>query len=213
MSGLDNLVDAIQLTLENNDSKINTSVPGTIVSYDPATNRAKVRPLLPKKLADGKVLPAPEIVQVPVIFPASGMAEGGKQAGITLPIAPGDGVMLSFQQRSLENWLSGNNEAPDDPRKFDLSDCVATPGLNNKDFAGNGTDMVIRMDKATVTLKPDNTIVFGNENSSITLSPDGTIALKGTSITIDAGGKSFVLETHLHTNTEPGAGLSGVPQG
>jgi hypothetical protein len=213
MSGLDNLVDAIQLVLEDNNSQLNTSVPGTIVSYDPATNRAKVRPLLPKKLANGQVLPAPEIVQVPVIFPASGMAQGGKQAGITLPIAPGDGVMLSFQQRSLENWLSGNDSAPNDPRKFDLSDCIATPGLNSGGFSGNATDLVIRMDKASVTLKPDNTVVFGNENSSITLSPDGSIALKGKTITIDAGGKNFVLEMHVHKDTEPGAGMSGVPNG
>jgi hypothetical protein len=213
MSGLDNLIDAIQLVLETNNNTVNTSVPGTIVSYDPATNRAKVKPLLPKKLANGQVLPAPEIVQVPVIFPASGMGEGGKQAGITLPVTAGDGVMLSFQQRSIENWLSGNDSAPDDPRKFDLSDAVATPGLNNKGFAGNGTDVVIRMDKASITLKPDNTVVFGNENASITLSPDGTIALKGTSVTIDAGGKNFVLETHKHLDVEPGGGISGEPQG
>ena len=205
----DALVDALQQQIESSRGDINTSVPGTIVSYDPATNMAVVKPALPKKLANGVVLDAPNIVNVPMVFPTSGM--GGKQAAMTFPVAPGDGVLLNFQQRSIDDWLSGKNTAPNDPRQFDLSDCVATPGLNAAGVVGNATDLVIRMDKSSVTLKPDNTVIMGNENGSITLAPDGTITLKGQSVIVETPARTFPLEIHRHDEVQIGVGNSGEP--
>src|SRR4249919_1062844 len=114
---------SIQQAVETMLGDINTQSPGTIVSYDAATNRAIVKPTLPKRLANDEELQSPQIVEVPVVWTSSG---GGK-AGITFPLQPGYGVMLSFQQRSMEGWLDGKNTMPDDPRQFDLSDCVAIP--------------------------------------------------------------------------------------
>jgi hypothetical protein len=206
----DALVDALQQLIESTRSDINTSVPGTIVSYDPATNRAIVRPSLPRKLANGVELDAPNIVEVPMVFPTSGVS--GKQAAITLPVAPGDGVLLSFQQRSIEGWLGGKNTAPDDPRQFDLSDCVATLGLNSSGVIGNATDLVIRMDKAIITIKPDNSITLSNEGCGITLGSDGTITLRGESIIVDTPARTFPVEVHTHKDTQPRAGSnSGEP--
>jgi hypothetical protein len=209
MSELDDLVVAMQSHVKDNGTEINTSIPGTIISYDAATNRATVMPSIPKMAADGTWIMPAKIVQVPIMFPASGM--NGKQAGIHLPIGPGDGVKLDFTQRSLENWLSGSNDAPDDPRQFDVSDCIATPGLNSSGFSGDPNNLVIRMDRSSLTLKPDNTIVFGNENGSITIMPDGKIVLKGTSIEIDTPANSFVAETHRHVDVQSGLGESGRP--
>jgi Phage protein Gp138 N-terminal domain len=209
MSEIDDLIVAIQGHAKDNGTEINTSIPGKIISYDAKTNRATVQPSIPRINADGTWIPSPKIVQVPVMFPASGM--GGKQAGIHLPIGPGDGVKLDFTHRSIENWLSGNNDAPDDPRQFDLSDCIATPGLNSSGFSGDPSNLVIRMDRSSLTLKPDNTIVFGNENGSITIMPDGKIILKGTSIEIDTPANSFVAETHRHIDVQSGLGESGKP--
>lgn len=100
---------------------INVCLPGEIISYDGTT--ATVKPAIPKQLANGETLPAPQIVRVPVCWP---IADGGR-ALITVPLKPGDPVKLNFSQRSLENWLSGSNQAPDDPRQFDLTDCFASP--------------------------------------------------------------------------------------
>lgn len=102
-------------------AQLNTCLPGEIVSYDGQT--AQVKPSLPKQLTDGTVLAAPSIVKVPVCWP---IADGGK-AMITVPLKAGDPVLLYFSQRSIENWLSGSDQAPDDPRQFDLSDCFCTP--------------------------------------------------------------------------------------
>jgi hypothetical protein len=204
------LIEALQLAMETHQSQINTSVPGTIVSYDPSTNRATVRPALSRRLANGEELHAPNIVQVPVVFPTAGM-NTGKQAAFTMPIAPGDGVELTFQQRCLENWLSGRTDAPNDPRQFDLSDCVATPGLNAGGVVGDPTNVVLRFDKASVILRPDNSIVVGNDNGSITITEDGTIVLKGTSIVVDTPSNSYTMELHRHTGVMPGPGDTGIP--
>ncbi len=205
----DYLVDALQQLVETVRSDINTTVPGKVVSYNPATNRAVVIPSLPRKLANGVELAPPQIVEVPVMFTTSGM--GGKQASLTFPIAPGDGVKLDFSQRSIEDWLSGSNVAPTDPRQFDLSDCIATPGLNSAGVVGDAENVVLRMDQSTVTLKPDNTIVLGNANGSITIAPDGTITLKGTSVIVDTPANTFAAETHRHTGVRAGPDTSSVP--
>ncbi|CAG9172269.1 Gp138 family membrane-puncturing spike protein [Cupriavidus respiraculi] len=104
---------------------IHTTLPGVIVSYDGSS--AVVRPALPKQLASGQFLAPPQIVQVPVCWPAGDVR--GSLALITVPLKAGDPVKLSFSERALESWLSGSDGAPDDPRQFDLSDAFATPVL------------------------------------------------------------------------------------
>lgn len=102
-------------------AEVRTCLPGKIMSWD--GSRATVKPAMPKQLANGDVLAAPQIVSVPVCFPV-GM--GGK-AVISVPLMAGDDVTLHFSERCLDGWLSGSDAAPDDPRQFDLSDCFATP--------------------------------------------------------------------------------------
>src|SRR4029077_12213620 len=109
------LIESLQTMIESSLSEINTGTPGEVVSYNAATNRAVVRPTLPKKLDNGEVLEAPKIVEVPVQFHSS----GGGNASFTFPLKPGDPVTLSYQQRSMEGWLKGSKDAPDDPRQFD----------------------------------------------------------------------------------------------
>jgi Phage protein Gp138 N-terminal domain len=201
------LVESLQLMIESSLSDINTSTPGEIVSYNAATNRAVVRPSLPKKLDNGDVLTAPNIVEVPVQF--HGSNAGG--ASFTFPLKPGDPVNLSFQQRSMEGYLKGSKDAPDDPRQFDLSDCVAIPGGGASGIVGHADNVVLKFGNANVTLHPDGMIVLGNGGGSITIDSGGNMTLKAASIQIDAGGKQFNLEHHKHKDTQPGGGLSGEP--
>ena len=205
---ISNFTESIQLMIESWVSEnVNTSSPGEIVSYDPATNRAVVRPTLPKKLDNGEVLAAPKIVEVPVQFHSS----GGGNASFTFPLKPGDPVTLSYQQRSMEGWLKGSKDAPDDPRQFDISDCIATPGGASAGVTGHADNVTLKFGAANVTLHPDGTIVFGNGGGNITIDSGGNMTLKAASITIDAGGKNFNLEHHKHKDTQPGGGLSGEP--
>lgn len=197
MSEVDELVGTLQTMVETALSGVNTSMPGVVVTYDKNTRRAAVRPSLPKQLADGRSLPAPEIVEVPVIWTTAGGAT------ITMPIRPGDGVLLHFSQRSTDGWLAGDNSAPDDPRMFDLTDAFATPGLS-----------------ATGSSDPDNLVIeFGG--ASIKITPDGEIILEGTKITHkapltespagDFKAGTVRLLTHVHTGVVSGGALSGLP--
>jgi hypothetical protein len=150
---------------------LNTSMPAKIISYNAATNRAVVKPVLPKRLASEEPLDSPQIVEVPVVFPASG---GGK-ASMTFPLKPGDGVMLSVQQRSLEGWLDGRETMPDDPRQFDLSDSVAIAGCQPSGIVGDPDHVVLKFDKCTVTLTNDNSVVVATEKANILVDKDGNI--------------------------------------
>jgi len=201
------VVRSLQTMIESTLSEINTQTPGTIVSYDAATNRAVVKPDLPRRLASDEPLESPNIVEVPIVWSSSG---GGK-TGLTMPLKPGDGVMLAFQQRSLEGWLSGSRQMPDDPRQFDLSDCVAIPGCQASGIIGDANDVVLRFEQSELRLQPDGTIKVGNAGGSITIDNNGKITLKGSSIAIDTPGHTFTLETHRHTGVQTGPGTTGTP--
>jgi hypothetical protein len=114
-------IQAIIETIRGEISGIHTGAPGKIISYDPNTGRASVQPAIKYKVADGRVLDAPVIVNVPVYFPSGGDAE------ITYPVHQGDDCWLSFAERSIDDWLLGGES--DDPRKYDLTDCAAYVGM------------------------------------------------------------------------------------
>ena len=78
-----------------------------IVSYKPATNRAKVQPVGEFKTADERSLPYPEINSVPVIFPCGA---GGK-SGMTFPIKAGDSGLIIFAENQLTDFLTGSGDS------------------------------------------------------------------------------------------------------
>lgn len=59
----------------------------------------------------------------------------------------GDGVLLVFSQRSIENWLDGSKGSPDDPRMFDLSDAFAIPSCNTKSPAADAENLSIQFSR------------------------------------------------------------------
>lgn len=173
---------AIQGMIEDALQQVNTMQPGKVVSYDPATRRAVVQGSVPKRTADDDTLPAPEVHAVPVMFPTG----AGGRAGLTYPIGPGDGLSLHFAQRSLEGFLGGSEDAPDDPRQFDITDAVATPGLSAKSPAANPTDVELYFGDAKLRLQPDGTAVFETAGGSLTIDARGGAVLKGLSLRVES---------------------------
>lgn len=103
---------------------VHTAFPARVESYDAATMRAEVQPCLMRKYYDSDPSNLPKITDVPIHF----FSGGGFT--ITVPIAAGDYVLCICSERSLEQWLTkGGIVDPLDPRKFDLTDAVAIPGL------------------------------------------------------------------------------------
>ncbi|MGQ0285683.1 Gp138 family membrane-puncturing spike protein [Pasteurellaceae bacterium 22721_9_1] len=210
----------MQTEIANALAEINIAIPAKIVSYDPSAVRATVKPTIPKRLSNGETLPAPQIVNVPVCFPVADV--GGAVAQITLPMKAGDGVLLIFSHRSLENWLSGSEQSPDDPRMFDLSDAFAMPSTNAKSPSADGENLCIKYGAGSLKITPSGDVLINAPSTTITAPQNtinGDLTLNGSmtstgSITAqgEVGGKGISLSTHTHTGVESGNKESGSPK-
>lgn len=193
-------------------SEINVSLPGRIISYNSNSVRAVVQPTIPKRLANGEVLNAPQIVNVPVMFPMTDI--NGAVAQVTLPVKSGDGCLLIFSQRSLENWLSGSNDAPDDPRMFDLSDAFCIIGGNSRSPSADGENLCIKYGNGSIKLTPNGELIINAQKTEITAishTINGDVTLNGSisaSGDVTAGGIS--LKKHKHTGDS--GGKTGGPE-
>lgn len=193
-------------------AEVHTCLPGKIVSFDGRT--AVVRPALSKALASGSVLEAPDIFSVPVHFPR-GM---GGAAIISVPLVAGDDVTLHFSERALENWLSGTDGVPGDPRMFDLSDAFATPVCRPGGPTIDTENLVIRLSSASVTIAPDGTVAIMTNGAAAITAPagvtiDADVTLNGkltASGDVTAGGVSLM--NHITTGVMAGTATSGKPQ-
>ena len=113
-----------------------SAVPAVITGYDATLQKASVRPLIKQIMRDMLTKEYPTINGVPVVMPRTAFA------GIQLPVAIGDKVILIFTQKSIENVLytdlSGTSIPatvnPQDTRLKDYNDCIALVGFS--DYAG-----------------------------------------------------------------------------
>lgn len=155
-----NLSDLLKQSFDCLMSSVHTAIPGTIESYDYKKKQAKVKPLIKQEFEGGEKLDYPVIANVPVIFP------GSSDFILHYPLKKGDGVLLIFSERSLENWLSSRGTAETgDGRKFSLSDAIAIPGL----FSFNNTGKVASGNKLEMLYK----------DAKIEIDDSGTITLNG----------------------------------
>ena len=215
LAGEDALIQAMQIATETALSEVNTTLPGSVVAVSGDGSRVVVKPSMPKGLASGEDLPAPEVVQVPVIWPR---AQGGK-AGMTLPLRPGDGVKLDFAQRSLDGWLGGKPDAvPDDPRRFDLSDAIATPGLAPSGMAAHVDEAQFFFGPVKLRMLPDGTGILETAVGNLKITPDGIATFTGPKVVVsgdvevagDVRAGTISLRNHRHL-ASGGNGIGGVP--
>jgi len=121
--------EVLRVALEYALSDVHTALPGRIEVWDPATQKADVKPLIQRLVAtesgEELVEELPILPQVPVVFPRT------TGAFITFPVAAGDHVLLLFNERSIDKFMAGEGEDtdPDEYRMHDLSDAVALLGF------------------------------------------------------------------------------------
>lgn len=151
--------DALRKTIDARLAEIHVAMPARVEAYDPSSQKATVKPLLKKKLLNGLEVSLSVMEDVPVIMPRSALGS------LTLPIANGDTVLLVFAERAIDTWLSlGGEQTPGDPRKFDLSDAVAIPGLYPFNVPGHGTSDAVLLEcnnSAKVKLTKDGKVAVG----------------------------------------------------
>jgi len=118
------LAQLLSTTMAANNLATCVAKPAQVINYNYKNQSVTVQPYFDVKYRDGTVNRSPVIYNVPVCFQRS------ETAFISIPISPGDNVLLIFADRSLEKWLSsGDFGTPDDSRNHHISDAIAIPGL------------------------------------------------------------------------------------
>jgi len=205
----DELSVLLKEAFEYNMTNVHTAFPGAIEKYDAKTRRADIQPYLKRKLPDGKFMNFPVVPDVPVLF------FGTKKFSIHAPLEKGDEVLMIVCERSTDNWRDegGTGIEDDDPRRFNLMDCFAIPGLQPIEFiaADEAGLQIIHKDKPdgeliSQVLMTDNKVeaVF-KKKAALLLEDDCvtvkngkvTVKLKGDKASINNGSKS--LYTILHS--------------
>jgi hypothetical protein len=133
-------------------------------------------------LQDGT--PLPVITSVPVAFPRSG------EIAITWPLAEGDTVWLWFAERSIDSWLDqGGQRPPDNPRRFDMSDAVAYPGVSPRP-------------ESVSNASPDHMVIGRQDGKAVIRIKDDVVEVEAdVEIKLGDGAVSFVaLANEVNTN-------------
>ena len=176
---------------------VHTALPGQIVSYDYTTQKAVIQPCLKKSYLDGTTQEMPILNNVPVIFPRAG------EASLTFPVVPGDTCLLLFIERSTDLWKSvGGVVAPNDPRKFDLSDAVAIMGLmpfTENSLSDNNEDVLLTYKGSNIRIKASGDIqietaskvAIGNTSAEVLDIVSSILGILTTSVTTAPGSPIF----------------------
>ena len=101
-------------------SSLHVALPGKVVSFDAASCKAAIRPML--KSRSGLSLPL--LQDVPVFLPSLNGAPA-------FDVSPGDFCLLIFADTAIDTWLlSGEESVPVSARSHDLSDAFAFVGFH-----------------------------------------------------------------------------------
>lgn len=193
-----------------------TMLPGRFEEYDPAEQRATVKPLVQRRVLTedgGEFLESvPVIPDVPVMFPSvAGFV-------MTFPVKQGDFCMLFFAERSIDTYLAGDgsDSDPNDFRMHDLTDCVAMPGL--PPFAkarkrADADDMVVGADEGQGVLYfKQDAIHVGAKNAGDAASLDSKVQTELKKLRGDL--LALASKYNAHTHTVPAFGIvdgSNIP--
>lgn len=192
-------VSALSEFTDRASLKINTSIPGTIESFDPSTQTAIVIPSVKMRIIiDGEenFIDYPPIINVPVCFYSVSV----KGFCITLPINKGDPCWLSFAQRSIDNWHErGGVQPPEEgisSRHHDLTDAVAimAPVPLAEVFSNlelNGLEIRNRAKTSRVTIKDDK-IEIHVGTTLIIANSDGSFSINASLLSTIATGQSII---------------------
>lgn len=162
-----NLEEVLKASFLSFMSSIHTCLPGKIVNFNALTGKADVKPLIKLTTKSGEVLSRAVITNVPVVFPSA------VNSGVEFNLEKNDPVLIIFSQRSLDRWLSSDGITevePGFPRKFDLTDGIAIPGL----FPPKGRRKI----------KSDESLVVYDKSSKVILKKNGEIHLQSGSINL-----------------------------
>lgn len=164
-----------------------TSVPGHIITFDPALQRAQVRIGIRTVAASGVETDLPPIADVPVLF------LGGTQYSTIHQINPGDEGLILFSQRCVDGWKQTGGIANNPLARFhDLHDAFFIPGFRPlptriSGFANDGIRMQSRDGGRHIWIKSSGEIVADNGAAQVQITAGGAVNIKNGAGSIKLG--------------------------
>lgn len=192
-------------------SKLWTSLPGIIQSFDDVAMTCVVQPAIQAFVTtdDGaQVLTTlPLLLDCPVQFPAGGGCT------LTFPVAAGDECLVVFSSRCIDSWWqSGGIQAQAELRMHDLSDGFALLGFRSQPRVIGGISLQaaqLRSDDGAAVVEVNPT------THAINITTSSVVNLTAPVINLAAAGQTllkFVTETfqslfNSHTHASSGSGV------
>lgn len=184
-----------------------TAMPGTLISFDPQDTTCSVQVTIQMQVQrpDGSFYwdTIKPLVKCPLVLPS-----GGGMV-VTLPMQPGDEVLVVFASRCIDSWWQSGSIGPQvELRMHDLSDGFAIPGPRSVPNAipnYNETAIEVRNQAGTlsVSIDPQASLITMKGNVLI----QGNLAVSGTMLNDGVN----VGKTHRHGNVSNGPNNTGTP--
>lgn len=208
-SSLATLASVIKKGMYERLKELHTAMPGIVETFDSVAQTASVQPAIQRtfKTNDGEkeiLIPTdlPILINVPVIFPRGG------GFSLTFPVAKGDECLLTFCERSIDNWHKfGTIKEPGAKRFHALSDATAFIGLSSL------PNKIPNYDATNVQLKKDDGSVFITlkANGDLEAHADGNVIIDADGdVKINAGGKATIDAATTCDITAPVINLNGL---
>lgn len=183
---------------------VDDMLPARIVSYDRATNRAQVVPVIRILTTDGRQIERAQIASVPVMWP------GGGGFILNFPLNPGDLGWIKANDRDISLFLQTfKTNAPNSLRLHSFQDAVFIPHpMTGYSIAGEDAAAAVlqSLDGSVKVSVGAGGVVLAAGAARVEVSPAG-ITLDGVPVIIN--GIDFA--THVHTGVQPGGGNTGGP--
>lgn len=163
-----------RVAFAENMKSVYTSIPGHVLAFDPATQRAQIQIGIQRVDINGIAwVPAP-IVDVPVQFPGDGFSvEYQIDAGC-------EGIVL-FSQRCIDGWKQTGGTADNPAARFhNQQDAMFVPGIHSlpnviKGFSNNGIKLRNEDGTQYAWLKNDGSLAVGNPQASVNIAANGVV--------------------------------------
>jgi hypothetical protein len=191
-----------------------TSVPGHVLSFDPATQQAEVQIGLMLEDRQGVQATRRPVIHVPVQFWG---AAGGT---LECRVANGTEGALFFSQECIDSWVDqGGVAVKSEPRRFSINDAYFMPGIRSvpgaiTDFANDGIRLRSLDGSAYFWIHDDKTVEIDGASLNVKCAanfemPANFEQAVTTETTITNHGVSIGFE-HTHVGVQSGNGTSGV---
>lgn len=151
--------DVLNKFVRNYLRQVHTIKPATVTAVNVATNTLSAKILTDTHYADGTNMPQPDVFDVPFFI----LSAARGSAKITMPIVPGDLVLILFSDRDFHNLLE-------------------TPGtelVNSKEVKTHEYSPILALpcfytQPTAIPVDPLN-IVVSNGTTSLTMQPNGAV--------------------------------------